>query len=128
MDDIVLVIRSYPIRVSGNSGPLKSEINWETVSSESGSQKIIHEYTSVTKSLRRVGRFDVELVKRAVLVNKPTRIVLNHLDYISPARKESFVKEIELQLGRDIDYVGESHATISVNRYGNTHRLYAVDN
>lgn len=128
VDDIILTIRSYPIRVSGNSGPLESEISWATVSSESGSEISISEYTSVTKRLRRVGRFDPEIVKRAVLVNKPTKIVLNHLDYISPDKRADFVRKLEDQLERNIDYVGESNSGISVNSYGNAHSLYLAAN
>ena len=115
VDDIVLVMRSFPIRVSGNSGPLLSEIDWETVASESGFDKPIRELTSVTKKLRRVGRFNLELVKRAILVNKPSRLVLNHMDYIAPDRRKSFVAEIERHLGKKVDYIGESHSTLSAN-------------
>ena len=80
VDDIILVIRSFPIRVSGNSGPLLSEISWEMVSCESGTDTPIREFTSVTNNLRRVGRFHAELVQQAIRVNKPSRIVLNHID------------------------------------------------
>ncbi len=38
VDDVSLVIRSFPIRVEGNSGPLKDEINWATVSKELGQE------------------------------------------------------------------------------------------
>ena len=38
VDDIVLVLRAFPIRVGGNSGPLPNEIDWDTVTSESGQQ------------------------------------------------------------------------------------------
>lgn len=115
VDDIILVIRSFPIRVSGNSGPLSSEIDWETVSSESGSDISIKEFTSVTNKLRRVGRFDSELVKKAIQINKPSRIVLNHVDYIALDQRLSFISEIERQLDKKIDYVGESHSTLSAN-------------
>ena len=37
VDEIVLVIRAFPIRVGGNSGPLPNEIDWHTLSTESGS-------------------------------------------------------------------------------------------
>ena len=32
VDNVVLVIRSYPIRVAGNSGPLPGETSWEAIS------------------------------------------------------------------------------------------------
>ena len=115
VDDIILVIRSFPIRVSGNSGPLLSEIDWETVSYESGTDTPIKEFTSVTNKLRRVGRFHVELVQQAIRVNKPSRIVLNHIDYIAPKKRASFITEIEHALGKKIDYIGESVSTLSAN-------------
>ncbi|MCI0560664.1 MAG: adenylosuccinate synthetase, partial [Nitrososphaera sp.] len=52
VDEIVLVIRTFPIRVAGSSGPLPHEINWETVSSESGYPTRLIEYTSVTNRIR----------------------------------------------------------------------------
>ncbi len=114
-DDIVLVLRAFPIRVPGNSGFLPREIDWETVTVESGSQTSLTEYTSVTNRIRRVARFDPDVVRRAITTNRPTRIVLNHLDHIDFAVRESgvatekvkrFVRGVELELGRQIDYYG----------------------
>jgi adenylosuccinate synthase len=34
VDDVVLTIRAFPIRVAGNSGPLLDEIDWKTVTVE----------------------------------------------------------------------------------------------
>jgi len=114
VDDITLVLRSLPIRVSGNSGPLETETNWETVTSESGSPEDIREFTSVTKKLRRVGRFEFDIVKRAIAVNRPTRVVLNHLDYIDWSCRAGtltstaweFINWVERGLARDVDWVG----------------------
>jgi adenylosuccinate synthase len=115
VDDIVMVLRSFPIRVGGNSGPLPREINWETITRESGSQTFIIEHTSVTKSIRRVARFDPEVVRDAIQVNKPTRIVLNHLDYVDSSciarqglttKASGFVNEIENLISASIDFVG----------------------
>ena len=81
-DDVVLVIRTFPIRVSGDSGPLPHEIDWETVTLESASGSPLIEYTSVTRQVRRVARFDADIVRKAIVHNNPTRIVLNHVDYL----------------------------------------------
>lgn len=115
VDDIVLVIRAFPIRVAGNSGPLPEEISWETLDHESGHPSGIAEYTSVTKSLRRVARFDPAIVRGALAVNRPTRIALNHVDHVdiecaatgSPSRRAiSFVREVMSYVNAPIDYVG----------------------
>jgi len=114
VDDVVLTIRALPIRVAGNSGPLADEIDWETVTVEGGGSQLIEEITSVTKCVRRVGRFNPEVVRTAIEVNRPTRIVLNHLDYIDwSARSEGptfkilqFVKQVNSLIGRSVDYCG----------------------
>jgi adenylosuccinate synthase len=82
--DIVLVLRTFPIRVAGDqAGPLKDEITWNQLRVESQYPHDIFEMTSVTKELRRVGRFDPELVAKAVEVNGPTMIALNGVDYLN---------------------------------------------
>lgn len=115
VDDVVLVVRAFPIRVSGNSGPLHAEIGWETVTDEAGSASPLIEYTSVTGKLRRVGRFDKDIVLKAVSINQPTRIVLNHLDYVDMVMKSTeplsrkaieFVLEVEGSIKREVDYLG----------------------
>lgn len=81
--DVMLVARTYPIRVAGNSGPLRDEITWAFLSERLG--KAVEEKTSVTKKVRRIGKWDDELFMRAVRLNDPTEIALTFLDYINPA-------------------------------------------
>jgi len=76
VDTIVLVCRTKAIRVAGNSGPLEEETSWHELNQP-------EEYTTVTKRVRRVGGFQYELVNRAIKINQPTHLVLNHCDYIS---------------------------------------------
>lgn len=59
---IILVARVYPIRVAGNSGPLKGETTWERLG-------LPQEHTTVTNKVRRVGEPDWELVGEAVAAN-----------------------------------------------------------
>jgi adenylosuccinate synthase len=80
VDKIVLVVRTFPIRVAGSSGPLPYEISWETIAKESGAPAVVPEFTSVTHRLRRVGKFDVQLVKQACEYNRPTSIALMGAD------------------------------------------------
>ena len=81
--DVVMAIRTYPIRVSGNSGPLPNEITWEDVQRESGYPHAITEFTTATNRLRRVGRFDWSVVDQAVAANSPTQIALHGADYMN---------------------------------------------
>ena len=110
-----MVLRSFPIRVGGNSGPIKFEIDWKTVKSISGKDNDVKEYTTVTNRLRRVARFNPQLVNEAIHVNSPTTIVLNHLDYVdNNCQKEltkkgkDFIRSVENNINRKIDYVGIS--------------------
>jgi adenylosuccinate synthase len=115
VDEVVMVLRAFPIRVSGNSGPLLNETDWAKITKESGSPDQLIEYTSVTKKVRRVARFDPEIVRAAIAVNAPTHIVLNHLDYVdhscgvnnTPSQAVSeFVETVELSIGAVVNYLG----------------------
>jgi len=112
VDDVILTIRAFPIRVAGNSGPLAEEINWQIVTVEGGHSQQIEERTSVTKKSRRVARFDEKIVKQAIIANAPTRIVLNHIDYlhsnltINKEAIEKFIHDVEYRIARKIDMFG----------------------
>jgi adenylosuccinate synthase len=86
--EIILVIRTFPIRVAGPSGPLPHEISWEDLSARIG--KNIIEHTTVTGNVRRVAGFDIDIVKQAVAVNRPTQIALQFLNYLFPEDENKF--------------------------------------
>ncbi len=117
--DIVLVLRTFPIRVAGQqAGPLRQEIDWETIQRESGYPHSIAERTTVTGMLRRVGRFDWHLAMRAIAVNRPTHIALNFLDYIGYTDRgahdwhalsdaaQDFIREMQSRSGVSSFYLG----------------------
>ena len=114
VDDVTIVIRCHPIRVAGDSGPLEGETNWETVAAEAELPLDYREYTTVTGKVRRVGRFDSDLIRHAIASNNPSRVVLNHLDYVDPlvksgdltAKARRFVEKIERDLERQVDWLG----------------------
>lgn len=121
VEHVVMVIRSYPIRVAGNSGPLANEIDWKTLTIESGANEYFDEKTTVTNHVRRVARFSSDVVSEAILVNQPDVIVLNHMDYIDINNKDSrtlsskqkeFLKTVEQMIGRDIGYCGNGETSI----------------
>lgn len=85
--DVIMAIRTYPIRVGGNSGPLKNELTWNDVRQRSGYPHDVTEYTTTTKRLRRVAAFDLDLVERAVRANAPTGLALHGADYLSYQNK-----------------------------------------
>jgi len=111
VDDVILVIRTFPIRVAGDSGPLVGEISWKDVAEYGNSNADLREFTTVTRNLRRVGRFDPDLVRRAIVFNAPNRIVLNHVDYLGDKDVECLkvwqrFKEIERSIEKRIDLIG----------------------
>ncbi len=116
VDDITMVLRSFPIRVAGDSGKLLNETTWEEIAKNAGISIDLREYTTVTNKLRRVGHFDAELVRRALDVNAPSRLVLNHLDYIAPENElndpkstlREFIQKTEVQIGQEINWYGFS--------------------
>lgn len=116
VDNVTLVLRSYPIRVAGDSGPLPGETTWQEIAKYAQISGDISEYTTVTKNLRRVGEFDPKVVKAAIAANNPTSLVLNHLDYVDPtigsdssrSASAEFVDRVEKQINRSIDFVGFS--------------------
>lgn len=87
----MMVVRTFPIRVAGNSGPCyhdQKEVTWDMLGVEP-------ELTTVTHKVRRVFTFSVEQFKDAVRVNKPKVILLNFVNYLETVGVdvESFILE-----------------------------------
>lgn len=89
------VLRSYEIRIAGNSGPMKNEISWDEIPTKPEPEK-----TTVTKKTRRIGTIDWDLIKKAVTVNGVDQICMTHVDYIFNRNKgfgttQTLNKELE---------------------------------
>lgn len=118
VDDIALVIRAFPIRVAGDSGPLANETSWQIISKEGNFRTQLIEKTTVTHKVRRVAYFSSEIVRKAISANNPTKIFLNHVDYLSYNDHEltfkvhQFIMNVEKELGKRIDYIGLSPSSI----------------
>jgi adenylosuccinate synthase len=118
VDDITMVVRTYPIRVAGASGPLPSEITWSEVAARAGLPADYKELTTATQRVRRVANFDAHIVRRAIEHNRPSRIVLNHLDYIDAEvrhgvltrKAQEFIQTVEKSIGQSVDWVGTSRS------------------
>jgi len=118
VSDVIMVIRTFPIRVEGNSGPLPKEIDWGTIQRESGYPHMIREFTTVTRNLRRVARFDLNIVKKAVITNMPTHVALMGVDYLNYENKgiryyekltqetKEFIYWLERELKAKVSFVG----------------------
>jgi adenylosuccinate synthase len=123
VDHIVMVIRTFPIRVGGTSGPFPDEITWDDVQRFAGAPAAMPEYTSVTNRLRRVARFDLSAVKAACKYNAPTALAIMGLDRIDHSnhdikdgcllsrRAKDFMSMIERETGVSIHFVGTGFAS-----------------
>ncbi len=119
---IILVTRTYPIRVGGSSGTFNSnEIDWATVAKRSGKDAQIlvdTEKTTTTKKDRRVAEFSWSMFRRACELNSPTDIALTFTDYISIANEKArrydqltnetrqLIEEIERCSGVKVSLIG----------------------
>lgn len=82
LGSIIGVVRTFPIRVAGNSGPMKNETSWEAISKAMGRE--ITEKTTVTQKTRRVAEFDYEQVMEAAELNDVGMLVVTFMDYLHP--------------------------------------------
>ncbi len=111
---IVLVCRTYPIRVGGNSGGFSKEITWKDVAERSGipiKEFVKNEVGSRSGIKRRVGEFDWKQLRRACHLNTPTDVALTFVDYLDIKNRKAirfdqlttetikFVDEIEVVAG-----------------------------
>ena len=118
---IVLVCRTYPIRVGGQSGDFSKEIDWKTVSERSRMplEKLQqHEVGSVSGKPRRVGEFDWAMLRRACHLNSPTDVALTFVDYLDRRNSDAirfdqltpdtikFVEDVEMVAGVPCSLIG----------------------
>lgn len=88
--EVWAVARMFPIRVAGNSGPLKDETTWEALG-------LPEERTTVTKKVRRVGMPDWGLVRDAVRANggAPTvRLAITMVDQMFAGARDRRIEDI----------------------------------
>jgi adenylosuccinate synthase len=116
--DVWVVLRTRPIRVAGNSGEIKGETSWEALG-------LPEEHTTVTQKVRRVGEWDADLAKRAIVANgRHVKVALTMLDQVFPevtgstekmgwpAEVWNYIAEREEEIGAPIHLVGTSPTTM----------------
>lgn len=120
---VVMVCRTFPIRVGGPSGHIEHEITYEQLAERSGiplSKLKETEITTTTKKQRRLGEFDWEQLRRSSLLNGPTDIALTFVDYINSTNADAyrfeqlsmptlqFIEEIERVSGTPVSLISTS--------------------
>lgn len=124
--DVCVVVRTFPIRVGGNSGPLLNEISWDAVRELSGAPTAHPELTSVTRKIRRVARFDPALVAQACRYNSATSLAimgLDRLDHLNTGVTDyaqlslsarRFIQELSLTTETPVTLVGTGFSTDAI--------------
>lgn len=115
--EVIGVMRTYPIRVHGNSGPMGAmELTWADVAKLSGYERL-EERTTVTNRVRRVSMINWDMLQAAVRANRCTQIAVTFIDYIScedakktqwsalTEKSKCFVKEVESRLQVPVTHI-----------------------
>ncbi|SLK04708.1 adenylosuccinate synthetase [Novosphingobium mathurense] len=114
---VIMVCRTYPIRVGGPSGPMEYEVDMEEIHYRSRiplDPLKNAERTTTTNKERRIAEFDWEQFKDSVQLNGPTDIALTFVDYFGIENRKAFrfeqltdetirfVEEVERVSGRPV--------------------------
>lgn len=129
VEEVGLIMRTYPIRVAGNSGPFyngSDEISWESIGIDSENER-----TTVTKKIRRVATFSIQQAIASVQINGASWIALTFCDYLDPKiagvvgytgdlspypEVKSMVETIQWMTGVGVKYLGTGpHSVLEVN-------------
>ncbi len=120
----IMVVRTYPIRVEGNSGFMENELNWQIISDRSGipvDELLAAERTTTTNKKRRVAEFDWNLLRKAASLNGPTDIALTFADYITienrKARRFEQLSEPTIRLVEEIERVAAAPVSLITTRF-----------
>jgi adenylosuccinate synthase len=125
---VIMVCRSYPIRVGspkgGFSGKIKGEITWSTIERRAGFRRGVIEKLevgSVSGNLRRVGEFDWTLLRKAASLNAPTDIALTFADYIDrrnvDARRFEQLSSPTIRFIEEVERVAAAPVTLISTRF-----------
>jgi adenylosuccinate synthase len=124
--EVWITVRTYPIRVAGNSGPLYNELTFDQLSRRLG-EFIEPEKTTVTKKVRRIGEWNIGQVHRAIYHNggrEMVRVALTFADYLHrgayeckqydelPAVVTNWIEKQEQELGVRFDLITTGPETI----------------
>lgn len=130
---VVMVTRTYPIRVGGTSGPMGAEIDFSDIAERSQipvDELRKTEKGTISRTPRRVAEFDWVQFRRAVMINRPTDIALTFADYHDinnrnaqsfdglGAKTQAFIGELEHMSGAKVTLVSTKFAADGVLRRG----------
>lgn len=80
---VLAVVRTFPIRVAGNSGPMGGrEVTWAEMQRHSDTVPIDGEKTTVTGRTRRISEISMEQIRQMARNCRPDGVVLTFMDYV----------------------------------------------
>jgi adenylosuccinate synthase len=136
VDNIIMIMRPYPIRISNttnlhdeNGDVLKvssgdyagsQELTWDIIKERCGAPADIEfgEQTTVTKKTRRVFEMNWDRLKYVTILSRPTGIALNFVQYIDwnaykcksydelPSSVRVFIEKVETETGVPVVLIG----------------------
>ena len=83
MHSVIMVMRTFPIRVAGPSGEMGEEVTWDALSAQTGGY-IKPERTTVTKRIRRIAKWNPAYIRMATDACNPDAIAISFFDYLRP--------------------------------------------
>ncbi len=127
---IVMVCRTYPIRVQNpkgkgrSSGPMMRELRWSEIERRSKHPEGAiegKEVTSTTGRERRVGEFEWASLRKAASINAPTDIALTFVDYIdkinAKARRFDQLTQETIRFIEEIERVSSAPVSLISTRF-----------
>lgn len=130
---VIMVVRTYPIRVGGPSGWMGRTLEFEEVSARSGvpvEDLLETEKGTVSGRLRRIAEFDWGQLRRAAEINGATEIALTFADYLGMVNREAgsfadlnteaqeFIRRIDRVAGVPVTLVSKAFAADGVIERG----------
>jgi len=122
VDEVIIVFKAFITRVGG--GPLPGELTKEEAES-----KGLVEYATVTGRLRRSAPFNLDLARKAVMLNSATQIALTKIDVLYPEARgvrdwsklpreaRLWIEEIEQALHTPVTLIGTGEeASLTIDR------------
>jgi adenylosuccinate synthase len=128
---IIMVTRTYPIRVGGTSGPMQLPIETKIVSDRSGlplNQIEKTEVGTISGTKRRMAEFDWEQLRRSATLNGATDIALTFADYITAenqnARRFDQLSFETKEFIAEVERVANAPVSLIATRF---HRFSVID-
>ncbi len=130
---VIMVVRTYPIRVGGPSGWMGRTLEWQDIANRSRIplEKLLEaEKGTVSNRLRRIAEFDWAQLRRAAELNGATEVALTFADYLGIDNRQAasfaelnhqtqeFIRRVDRVAGVPVTMVSKAFAADAVIERG----------